>query len=581
MRLAHSLAIALLSGCSALTVGMLAYPVEAQSSDDDDSEVGESDGDDDAEVPDPDDEVNDPGDDDFTDDPLDEDPGQDPGDDAPADEGSGDDGGFDDSGDLGAGDDDGAGSGDDDGAGSGDDDGPGSGDDDGPGSGDDDGPGSGDNDGAGSGDDDGPGSGDDDGTGSGDDDSSGSGDDDSSGSGDDDSSGSGNDGPGSGDDDSSGSGNDDFEFIGDEEITGGGAETEAERLARDEAEGIDTDRDGFRYRSQEFVALDLDPGDLAQLQADGFELLRSDQLDELGHSVHLLRGPAALSDADALTALEEVADPGSLSFNHLFDSSSARVRRTTAPAPPERTACGCTIGLIDSGVAANLSSFRHVSLEQRAFNGSQVSPRLHGTAVAHLFAGTRGREGQRTRILVADIFSGDRATSGSTYALVRALDWMAEQRVPVINVSLAGPRNNVVAQTVARLAGRGHLIVAAAGNDGPAAPPVFPGAYRNVVAVTAVDGRNRIYRYANRGTYVDFAARGVDVAAINTDGNTTVATGTSFAAPVVAARLASRLRTVDAQAARNAVDALMAEVTDLGEPGRDSTYGNGLVPEAR
>ena len=71
-------------------------------------------------------------------------------------------------------------------------------------------------------------------------------------------------------------------------------------------------------------------------------------------------------------------------------------------------------------------------------------------------------------------------------ALIKALDWLAAQGVPVINISLSGPRNPAVAGAIARITKRGHVIVAAAGNDGPAAPPVFPGAYDNVVGVTAV-----------------------------------------------------------------------------------------------
>ncbi|MBA4748553.1 MAG: S8 family serine peptidase, partial [Sphingopyxis sp.] len=149
--------------------------------------------------------------------------------------------------------------------------------------------------------------------------------------------------------------------------------------------------------------------------------------------------------------------------------------------------------------------------------------------------------------------------------------------VPVINISLSGPRNPVVASAVARITKRGHVIVAAAGNDGPAAPPVFPGAYEGVVGVTAVDGANRVYRYANRGNYIDFSARGVAVSAIDADGALRDATGTSFAAPVIAARLAAQLRKPDAAASQLAIRALEAQARDLGAPGRDPIFGAGLI----
>ncbi|WP_073975394.1 S8 family serine peptidase [Erythrobacter donghaensis] len=354
-------------------------------------------------------------------------------------------------------------------------------------------------------------------------------------------------------------------------------ETEAERAERDERDRIDTDGDGFRYRRGEFVALDLGPDELAELKAGGFEVIASEKLASVEGTVLLLRGPAQSADEAALDTLETIADPDTIGYNHLFDSSSVQTKRRKGASLPQRVACGCQIGLIDTGIATGLAYFKHVTLSQRAFNGKVAEARLHGTAVAHLMAGTKADPAARTKIFVADIFSGPRESAGSSFALIKALDWLAGQGVPVINISLSGPRNPAVAGAIARITRRGHVIVAAAGNDGPAAPPVFPGAYENVVGVTAVDAQNRIYRYANRGAHVDFAARGVAVPAIDAKGEVRDATGTSFAAPLVAARLARQLGKADPAAAQKAIRALEAEARDLGPRGRDPIYGAGLV----
>jgi subtilisin family serine protease len=306
-------------------------------------------------------------------------------------------------------------------------------------------------------------------------------------------------------------------------------------------------------------------------------VIESQKLDAVSGTLMLLRGPAQLSDEASLDTLETIADPDSFGYNHLFDGSAVQTTRKRGAAVPERQACGCAIGLIDTGVATNLSYFKHVALVQRAFNGKEAQARLHGTAVAHLMAGTKRHPARATKIFVADIFSGPRQTSGSSFALIKALDWLAAQGVPVINISLSGPRNPAVAGAIGRITRKGHTVVAAAGNDGPAAPPVFPGAYDGVVGVTAVDGANRVYRYANRGAHVDFSARGVAVAAIDAQGTVRDATGTSFAAPVIAARLAGQLRAPDSAAAQKAIRALEAEARDLGAPGRDPVYGAGLV----
>jgi len=118
-------------------------------------------------------------------------------------------------------------------------------------------------------------------------------------------------------------------------------------------------------------------------------------------------------------------------------------------------------------------------------------------------------------------------------------------------------------------------VVAAAGNEGPIEAAVHPAAYPEVVGVTAVDRFQRIYRFANRGDHIDFAAPGVAVwTSVGPAGSEQ--TGTSFAAPWVTAILANELALasgdLDAVLAR-----LAAESTDLGAPGRDPVFGHGLV----
>jgi subtilisin family serine protease len=64
-------------------------------------------------------------------------------------------------------------------------------------------------------------------------------------------------------------------------------------------------------------------------------------------------------------------------------------------------------------------------------------------------------------------------TGGAVDALAAGFSWLAQQRVAVINVSLVGPDNAALAQIVRALTARGYLLVAAVGNDGPAAPPLY------------------------------------------------------------------------------------------------------------
>lgn len=581
-------------GLSAIAVppGLVGHsPVAAQQTDPDDG--GTDTADDDGDVPDPDDSGSDPGDapddpDPGSSDPADSDPGSsdpaesdpggsDPGDSDPGGSDAGDGGGAD-AGDGGGADAGGA-AGDDDndapgspaGGGSDDDGDDGSGAAAGPSTGDDD-----DDDGAAA-----PAGGA--ASGGGDDDDDGAASSASGGADDDDAPG----GPGSSpdddddDNDSGGdNGGDDDGGAGGGTIIGGSEEDDDDRIRLDARDGIEVDRDGFRYRKNEFVALDLQPADIAQLQAEGFRIIETARLDSMGATISLIKSPARRSDQDMLSQIEEIAGSASISFNYLFDTSTARIRKTPKIAVAQRAACGCDIGLIDTGVATKAGAFKHVEVQQKAFNGAAVVPRGHGTGVAHLFAGTQAAAGKkRTRVFVGDIFGTDRAHAGSSFVLVKALDWMGQMKVPVINVSLAGPKSPAVAKAVEALTRKGHIVVAAAGNDGPAAPPVFPGAYPGVVAVTAVDAQSRIYRYANRGTYIDVSSIGVEVPAIDNGGVPVVATGTSFASPVVARRLARAMTKPDVAAAKAAIAAVERSARDLGAPGRDNVYGHGLVSD--
>ena len=181
-----------------------------------------------------------------------------------------------------------------------------------------------------------------------------------------------------------------------------------------------------------------------------------------------------------------------------------------------------------------------------------------------------------SELSVADMFSAG-PQSGSAASLVGGLSWLTQAGVPVINISLTGPPNPVVAQVLQNITDRGVVVVAAAGNDGVAAPPAFPAAYPQVVAVTAVDQARHPYRYANRGPYIMFAALGVDVMAAGPDGVSQTVSGTSFASPIVAVELARRLTKADPATAHKVLQALASEAVHLGAPGRGPVFGYGLI----
>jgi subtilisin family serine protease len=180
-------------------------------------------------------------------------------------------------------------------------------------------------------------------------------------------------------------------------------------------------------------------------------------------------------------------------------------------------------------------------------------------------------------LFAVDVYCGKPA-GGAVDSMASAFGWLTREKVAVINVSLVGPRNALLERVVATLVRRGHIIVAAVGNDGPAAPPLFPAAYDGVVGVTAVDAKHKVLIEACRGMHVDFAAQGADVNGATLAPDVWAAVrGTSFAAPIVALQLATRLSAPDPAQRDRALADLASVAIDLGKNGRDDVYGAGQV----
>ena len=196
-------------------------------------------------------------------------------------------------------------------------------------------------------------------------------------------------------------------------------------------------------------------------------------------------------------------------------------------------------GLIDGGVAAHPSVTGHI--EQRGFAKGAPSAGRHGTAVASLLVGSGSVQSAApgTRLLAADVYGTDPA-GGTATAIVRAPGWLVQAGVAMTTISLLDPDNKLLALAVARAHARGMLVIAAVGNDGPATPPACSASCRGVLAVTGVNAKNRALPKAGRALHVDFAAPGNDVLAATGLASTDRLRETSFAAPLVAERLALR-----------------------------------------
>jgi subtilisin family serine protease len=166
-------------------------------------------------------------------------------------------------------------------------------------------------------------------------------------------------------------------------------------------------------------------------------------------------------------------------------------------------------------------------------------------------------------------------------SLLRAIDWAVARGAQVINLSFTGPTDPEVARGLATAAKKGIVLVAAAGNAGPKAAPLFPASDANVIAVTATDAEDKLFTLANRGKHIAVAAPGVDILAAAPGGRYQFSSGTSIAAAHVSAiaALLLELRPDLTPAAVRKI--LAATATDLGPKGRDDRFGAGLANAQR
>lgn len=316
-----------------------------------------------------------------------------------------------------------------------------------------------------------------------------------------------------------------------------------------------------------------------QLQAFGLRVKSRQQLSQLGLVLTRFRLPAGADAGTLLLRIQKQFPDLTIDTNQryqLLNSSRKTWAHTMLAWPAPNSACllehTSRIGMVDTSINQNHPALSGSALVvENFFEGEQASSN-HGTAVASLLTGN-SENGFSGLVPTAELFAagvfrqrGDH-TDTTTSALLHALEWLSAQGVSVINLSLGGEHNRILEQAIMRVLALNVTVVAAAGNEGPAAKPIFPAAQEGVIAVTAVDAAGQIYAQANQGDYIDFAAPGVDVWAASGEAGGQYLSGTSFAAPFVTASLALA----------NALEEIRNEVEDKGIQGKDPVFGWGLI----
>ncbi|WP_340587243.1 S8 family serine peptidase [Erythrobacter alti] len=335
-----------------------------------------------------------------------------------------------------------------------------------------------------------------------------------------------------------------------------------DRLVRRNSDIIERDVRGEPARRGELLLMDASPAAILLAETRGYRVLGREEVEGLDMEVIRIAVPQGVDLGDAEADLSALLPEATVSADNLYFRSGGSALPASAPATPvRRQGTNTPVGMIDGAPG------RSVPITAlRGFARGAGEPSDHGSAVASLL-----RSAGASRIYAADVYGTDGA-GGNALAIARALGWLAQQEARVITISLVGPDNPILSRAIAAAQASGAVVVAAVGNDGPAAPPAYPASYRGVVAVTAVDRRERALIEAGRALHLDYAAPGADIFGLDRRGRSQRLRGTSYATPLVAARIAAALA-----GGRDWRRSLDAEAHDLGPRGADDTYGRGLV----
>jgi thermitase len=255
---------------------------------------------------------------------------------------------------------------------------------------------------------------------------------------------------------------------------------------------------------------------------------------------------------------------------------------------------GVRIGIVDTGWQTDHPDLVDKVAGQHDFvDGDPVAEGYdyHGTSVAGVAAAdTNNNEG------VASIGFNARFVMAkacnrfcNTVHTAPAIDWLAQEMgVKIINLSFGrdypeGP-DPILADAIRRAQEAGVLVVAlagnAAGNAGVNTANYYPSCFEGVLGVGAVSDDGTKARFSNTGPCVDLVAPGESVlttTGVSVDFPYGLVDGTSFSAPQVAGTAALIMARNQGWSAKQVAERLEKYASDMGEPGRDDVYGNGLL----
>lgn len=248
---------------------------------------------------------------------------------------------------------------------------------------------------------------------------------------------------------------------------------------------------------------------------------------------------------------------------------------------------GIDICMVDTPVDIFHPSFSNAHIETKDLTQSplkNLDGMAHGTSVAGVLVSQNALIGvaPQARLLAIGAFSMKNSApftvQGLSGNIAKAINICIQSNVDVINLSFTGGRDPLIEKLIKKAISKGIVVVAAGGNGGHWGSSIYPALIPGVLAVTAVDDNKQLFPMADKGRFIDYAAPGVNILTLAPDSTYTISTGTSLAA----AHLSGIVALLLSQQRGKPIDSTLKQTAvDLGKPGRDQEYGDGLVSASK
>ncbi|WP_458796764.1 S8 family peptidase [Terribacillus saccharophilus] len=245
------------------------------------------------------------------------------------------------------------------------------------------------------------------------------------------------------------------------------------------------------------------------------------------------------------------------------------------------TGKGVKIAVIDSGIYPHEDLKIAGGYSAVSYTSSYKDDEGHGTHVAGIIGAKHNRYGTDGVAPDAQLYAVkalDNVGQGNLSDLLEGIDWAISNNMNIINMSMGTAYKSMALQDAVDKAYRnGILLVAASGNEGAGRPLDYPAAFDKVIAVSASDSQNNIASFSSVGSKVELSAPGADITSTYLGTYYAMMSGTSQATPHVTAMLALLKQQYPNETNDQLRTRLQRYSKDLGQKGRDSLFGYGLV----